>query len=397
MKQHYIQKIVIIILLHQNLISRFSKNHFNKLTCEEAIQTVNGIECVLSPSLLKNSNEAIYLIRSTIHDKLMSMIVYDRSNHFSEQIAVFGQMKNIENLPDIEQLILTKKFILILVEHSSLRYLSSRIEIFQNPTSLTERLEFFLSLLKAVENLHQIGYVHGNLNPNNILLDCDSNPIVSGFSNLRKIGDQRVPEGDFQYMSPELLMAKKENIKITVDASQDIFALGLIYYQLVNQHLPYKIPKNLDNFHLKKMKILLKKEQQMENVLILRYMLNLEFERLNMEDLIDMIQVFLRKPTNRFNPENILFKVAESNSLDRIPISHFVKVTPSGFENISICKIIFISVFVLIILLVGIFIYCLLRSKNRKIKRQSTDMSVYFSKNFLSNYNSEDLESGLGL
>jgi tetratricopeptide (TPR) repeat protein len=108
-----------------------------------------------------------------------------------------------------------------------------------------ERLELLARVCDAVHHAHQRGIIHRDLKPANILVDESGQPKVLDF------GVARVTDSDAQatrqtdvgqligtlaYMSPEQVLADP----LEIDTRSDVYALGLILYELLAGRLPYK-------------------------------------------------------------------------------------------------------------------------------------------------------------
>ena len=112
------------------------------------------------------------------------------------------------------------------------------------------RLEIFVKICDAVHHAHQRGLIHRDLKPGNILVDDTGQPKILDF------GVARVTDSDAQatmqtdvgqlvgtlaYMSPEQVLADP----LELDTRSDVYALGVILYELLSGRLPYSISKNL--------------------------------------------------------------------------------------------------------------------------------------------------------
>ena len=91
----------------------------------------------------------------------------------------------------------------------------------------------------ALEAAHNEGVVHRDLKPQNIMLDKQGRVAVMDFGIARSIESGGMTQtgvlvGTPDYMSPEQVMGEH------VDARSDIFALGVIFYQLLTDSMPYK-------------------------------------------------------------------------------------------------------------------------------------------------------------
>jgi len=103
-----------------------------------------------------------------------------------------------------------------------------------------EKLEIFADICKAVVHAHERGVIHRDLKPANVLVGDDMHVIVLDFG-LAKVSDgvgdlTRTGSalGTPYYMAPEQLLNPKD-----VDARSDIFALGVMLYEMMTGKRPF--------------------------------------------------------------------------------------------------------------------------------------------------------------
>jgi serine/threonine protein kinase len=111
------------------------------------------------------------------------------------------------------------------------------------------RLELFLQVCDAMQYGHQRGVIHRDLKPANILVD------TGGRVKIIDLGVARTTDSDIavttmrtdvgqligtvQYMSPEQCEADPAEI----DTRSDVYALGVVLYELVCEKLPYEVSR----------------------------------------------------------------------------------------------------------------------------------------------------------
>ena len=117
----------------------------------------------------------------------------------------------------------------------------------QRSLSCDDRLVLFGKLCDAVAYGHEQGVIHRDLKPSNILVEPSGVPKIIDFGVARSVGvgpssmttltevGQLI--GTLQYMSPEQFAANTND----VDMRSDVYALGVILYELLTGRPPYSI------------------------------------------------------------------------------------------------------------------------------------------------------------
>ena len=111
---------------------------------------------------------------------------------------------------------------------------------------LRDRLALFARVCDAVDHGHGQSVVHRDLKPGNILVDAEGNPKVIDFGvakstdsdlTLTRQSDSGSIVGTVQYMAPEQFVEGHE--ARSIDSRADVYALGVVLYELVSGELPY--------------------------------------------------------------------------------------------------------------------------------------------------------------
>jgi serine/threonine protein kinase/Flp pilus assembly protein TadD len=112
--------------------------------------------------------------------------------------------------------------------------------ITRNPLSPEKALNVLTRIGGALDKAHSQGIVHRDLKPANILLDQEEQPYLSDFGIVKmaqgeaeRLTDTGRTLGTFAYMSPEQVMGE------ALDGRSDLYALGLILYEMLTGKHPY--------------------------------------------------------------------------------------------------------------------------------------------------------------
>jgi eukaryotic-like serine/threonine-protein kinase len=102
-----------------------------------------------------------------------------------------------------------------------------------------EAVEIMRQVCLALEAAHGVGVIHRDLKPQNIMRDAGGRVLVMDFGLARTVEGVGMTQtgamvGTLEYMSPEQALGKP------LDHRSDLFAVGLIFYELLTGKMPYR-------------------------------------------------------------------------------------------------------------------------------------------------------------
>lgn len=112
----------------------------------------------------------------------------------------------------------------------------------QDPELIQKHLVDIMHMsLRALGHVHQHGWVHRDVKPDNFLLNQDGDLRLIDFSIAAKIkrglgkllGGKSKVQGTLSYISPEQVRGE------AADARSDIYSLGCMFFELVGGRVPY--------------------------------------------------------------------------------------------------------------------------------------------------------------
>ena len=125
----------------------------------------------------------------------------------------------------------------IAMEHIEGRSLSDIIR--KKELKLSEVLELAVQICEGMYKAHRSGVIHRDIKPSNIMVDNDGRVKILDFGLASIKDEQKITRdgtllGTSGYMSPEQILGEK------VDERSDIFALGIVFYELITGRQPFK-------------------------------------------------------------------------------------------------------------------------------------------------------------
>ena len=119
--------------------------------------------------------------------------------------------------------------------------------VVERQLSRPDRVRLFRGVCAAVAHGHARGVVHRDLKPGNVLVDASGQPKIIDFgvarstTNEGQLTTMHTGTGEIlgtaQYMAPEQLVGTADDI----GAPADVYALGLIFYEVLTGALPYDV------------------------------------------------------------------------------------------------------------------------------------------------------------
>jgi serine/threonine protein kinase len=111
----------------------------------------------------------------------------------------------------------------------------------KKPIPYLDALRLLMPIAQALAHAHDQGIIHRDVKPANILITRTGEPMLSDFGIAKLLDDQETREltgtgvgiGTPEYMAPEQGMGQ-------ADERADIYALGIVFYELVTGRIPYR-------------------------------------------------------------------------------------------------------------------------------------------------------------
>jgi serine/threonine-protein kinase len=106
--------------------------------------------------------------------------------------------------------------------------------------SMKEAVDLVAEVATTLHFAHERNCIHRDIKPENILIDADGRPLVADFGVAISLDEltrgQSLSQGTLPYMAPEQVAGEVQ----LIDRRVDIYALGVVLYELLTGQLPFK-------------------------------------------------------------------------------------------------------------------------------------------------------------
>lgn len=189
---------------------------------------------------LKGTNE-IYALKEI--SKMGCIRRHDNARfHEERDVLVYGDRRWVTNLhyafQDEENLYLIMEF----YSGGDLVALMSKYEEARVPESVCR---FYVAeVILALDSLHQLGYLHRDFKPDNVLIDATGHAKLGDFGSCVKVNERGVylsthPVGTPDYISPDILDMMNKDGPVPIGKEIDYWGVGVLLYEMLFGEPPF--------------------------------------------------------------------------------------------------------------------------------------------------------------
>lgn len=195
--------------------------------------------------LAVSDHSAVYLAEKQSADMKVVLKVLRQVPDFSDGIGAFDRfLQEYEIIAEIDHPNIVRIYDLGVSDdhaHIAMEYLAggslrNRIEI-----GIPEKhaVEITRQVASALSNLHSVGILHRDLKPGNIMLRGDGSIALIDFGLAKRMFPEEEITGSEQIFGTPYYMSPEQGRGHDVDERSDVYALGVIFYEMLTGKKPY--------------------------------------------------------------------------------------------------------------------------------------------------------------
>lgn len=187
---------------------------------------------------------AIKILRADLNNDPVALLRFQREAHSGSGLnhANIVEIYDVGSEDDVQYIVMEY------VEGATAKEMIMR----RGPLDVEEAVDFMTQLLRGISKAHQEDIIHRDIKPQNILVKGDGTLKISDFGiaqagNALQLTKTDSVLGSIHYLAPEVVRGEGASF------SSDIYATGIIFYELLTGKLPYdaKMPVEIAMMHLR--------------------------------------------------------------------------------------------------------------------------------------------------
>ena len=184
---------------------------------------------------LVSHNETNELFALKTIEKRKIMITYGNLDIIYNEINIHSKLSH-QNIIKVYNVFEDEETINIIMEYAKNDNLYQLIKKEKNGFSESKAFDYFIQVINAVYYLHSNNIIHRDIKPENLLLCEDNNLKLCDFGWAKELTLENRSTfcGTMEYMAPEIVGSEN------YDYSVDIWSLGILLYELLFGHSPFK-------------------------------------------------------------------------------------------------------------------------------------------------------------
>ena len=211
--------------------------------CSEFAYIFQDFECVTDSPFTGGKSASLYKIRYIPTQEIKALKIQKNTAESKWDLKMIRKFSKLEGVISLEDSEVDEDFVYQILEFAPNQSLGFHIKNPDSPLldSDSKILEIFGNILETLTQIYELGFMHGDIKPGNIVFSRLNRPLLVDFDLSRKLESVDHAHGTMSFMSPELIRVLNTFTKHTYTSKDEVFALGVTLYLMLKRKRPYQL------------------------------------------------------------------------------------------------------------------------------------------------------------
>ncbi len=206
--------------------------------------------------LSASTHSAVYLAEREANGEMMVLKVLSQVPDLSDGIGAFDRfLQEYELIADIDHPNIVRIYDLGVGDdhaHIAMEYLGGGDlkQRIREGIRTADAVAYFKQIASALARIHEVGILHRDLKPGNVMLRADGSVALIDFGLAKRMRLSLEITGQGEIFGTPYYMSPEQGHAEDVDARSDIYSLGVIFYEMLTGEKPFRAESALGIVYL---------------------------------------------------------------------------------------------------------------------------------------------------
>jgi serine/threonine protein kinase len=359
----------------------------NNLDCKTIVVKFKDYSCVNNKVFGRGATGVAFEVQKQNQHFILKVQESKGNNSVENKrdLFILTKLKDIKGVIQLKEYKFEDDFLFEIIEFGDRGDLKKNIlkdSYFNDQKNI---LKFFKQTVETIQRIHDAGFVHADLKPENIVVKNDYSPRIIDFDLSTKMNEFKGGRGTLGYMDPIILEYWGiRQIKYT--PMIDVYSLGVILFEMLTKKIPfhhggsrsllndnialgtYSLPKNILNV----LAILIEGCLQKDNS-----------KRLNTEDILNILHLaeiknkyMMQYTTEDLTLTNIKFHFEFNQNMNSQNKSNVKKENKNNYPKNNTFIVYIIILLILFVFSFGLLLYFTIRDEIKNLKKNIDEKNL---------------------